>query len=93
MKSTNIQPSGTTGNATVEINCNYHDLKVPLLDSAKLVVYGEGIIVKSIKLYRFTLGGSANREYGAFMDEDGQDKMYNFGQGYSTYPSQDGTDG
>ena len=63
------------------------------MDYVRLVIYGEGIIVKSIKLYKFTLGTPSNREYGAFMDEDGQDKMYNFEQGYSTYPSQDGTDG
>ena len=63
------------------------------MESAKLVILGEGIIVKSIKLYKFPVSTPASEDYGAFMDEDGPDKMLNFGQGYSTYPSQDGTDG
>jgi len=93
MKTTHIQPSGTTGDAIVKQKCYSDDLQVPLGDSAKLVVYGSGIIVKSIKLYKFPVSDSASEEYGAFMDEDGPDKMYNLGQGYSSYPSQDGIDG
>ena len=93
MKTTHIQPSGTTGDASMNRKCIFSDLQIPLMDSVKLVVYGEGIIVKSIKLYKFPVSTPANEEYGAFMDEDGQDKMYNFGQDYSSYPSQDGIDG
>ena len=62
-------------------------------DSAKISMQGQGIIIKSLKFINFPITTPAFNESQAFTDEEGPDLMYNLGQNFLSYPSQDGNNG